>query len=62
MSLLGSDGLEWPHTMDPKLWVQQFLEHTKPEESRDSDVLASWFSSALMAGFDCGRIKLAERM
>ena len=62
MSDTGSDGNKWPHTVDPEVWARKFVENTKPDEALNEAHLTSWFSSAIMAGFEHGRIKLREQV
>lgn len=52
---------DWPHTMDARVWAQQFTEHFKDKPYDEGDLIA-WFANAIMAGYDaaCARKVRAE--
>ncbi len=54
----------WPHTMDAKVWAEEWRktisEH--PDIPLDDGAMIGWFASAIMAGYDTARaIAAAEK-
>ncbi len=49
---IGSDGKSWPETLDADAWARQFKRLIKTEA--DENLLTTWFSNAIMRGFDKG--------
>ena len=44
----------WPHTMDAKVWAQEFR---KQHPEADEAEMIGWFANAIMAGYDTATIK-----
>lgn len=44
----------FPHTMDARTWVQEWMKVTgeKPEIAMDEGMMLGWFANAIMAGYD----------
>ena len=45
----------WPHTMDAKVWAQEFRKQ-HPDEADEAEMIG-WFANAIMAGYDTATIK-----
>lgn len=51
----------WPHTMDARAWVDEWMRLTDPSAiARDEGAMLGWFANAIMAGYDTGRMHEAR--
>lgn len=52
----------WPHTMDARVWTQEWLNRVKenPSIAMDEGAMIGWFANAIMAGYDTARARLSR--
>lgn len=52
----------WPHTTDAQVWADEWLKTiaAHPGVATDRGAMISWFSNAIMAGWDTACIKKAR--
>jgi len=43
---------EWPHTMDARIWAQEFMKVRESGTEIDEGLMIGWFANAIMAGYD----------
>ena len=53
---------KWPHTMDAREWVREWLSAVRdhPEIAMDEDAMLGWFANAIMAGYDTANSRRKE--
>lgn len=47
----------WPHTMDAKVWADEFL---KLNPGSDHGLMLGWFANAIMAGYDTAQARASS--
>jgi hypothetical protein len=53
----------WPHTIDAHVWTDEWLKTIKehPEIPTDRAAMISWFSNAIMAGYDTASLRCQDK-
>lgn len=60
--LVGSDGNKWPETLDGYTWASEFTRKILGNEIQiDHSLMARWFASAIMSGYDLANREHGQR-
>jgi hypothetical protein len=60
--VLAVDAQTWPHTLDARIWADEWLKTIKehPEIPLDRAAMISWFANAIMAGWDTATLRMKK--
>lgn len=50
---------KWPHTMDARVWTEEWMKTIKehPGIPTDEGAMIGWFANAIMAGYDTASMR-----